>query len=383
MNLEGTHHAVTLTHQASDLSVKIPGVTTVLGEFAHYGQGRVLCCTNNQYLLLTLTDSPDNQFHIHNNFTGDRKRFSISSLKYRKEDKWANYVKGIILQLIDNGIQVKPFNLELRGPGLKSDGATIAAAVSIGVCKILQRKIGFELSDKDLIIMCYHNCTNYCNELTKYSTIVAMLHAKEGKYILFDLNTMTYIMLDDPFETGDCTFLMVDCKIPPAAMREEITYRHTQIKDAFNQLKSKYHHSLKDFPLNDLADRVIPIDEESRRMCYAVMEDKQVAATMAHTFPSHDYVQIGRGLNKVGKLIRDDLEISCPEIDWLIKRATEVPGCHGATVVFNGDNTYVALVIDNHSIPHYESRLDEYERIFGFKASTFPLKPCGKWEHHN
>ena len=67
-------------------------------------------------------------------------------------------------------------------------------------------------------------------------------------------------------------------------------------------------------------------------------------------------------------------------MDWLIKRALEVPGCYGATIAFNGDNTYVAIVAEPSGKDIYESKLEEYERIFGFKARTHVLHPCGKWE---
>ncbi|MCR5442127.1 MAG: hypothetical protein K6E89_00075 [Sphaerochaetaceae bacterium] len=330
--------------------------------------------------MVSLYESPDNQVHVHNSFTGDRKRFSLTSLKYRKEDKWANYVKGILLQLVEHGVELKPFSLELDGSILKCDGATLSAAVSVGVCIALKTNLKLDISDKDIFLMCYRNCTGYCGELTKYSTVVAMLGAEEGKYILFDMNTMSYVFLDDPFNNGICAMLMVDCKIPPTAMREEISLRHGQVREAFDKLKESYPYSLKEFPLTDLTDRVIPLDEESRRICSAVIEDKLAAAGMLRMFPAHDYAQIGRNLTKVGKLIRDDLEISCPEIDWLIKRSSEIPGCHGATIVFNGDNTYVALLINTDAIHLYDSRLEDYERIFGFKAKISPLRPGGKWE---
>ncbi|MBO4716322.1 MAG: hypothetical protein J5599_00315 [Spirochaetales bacterium] len=70
--------------------VVVPGVTTVFGEFSYYCHGSVLCCANNRELRITATRSPDNLIHVHNTLTNDRKRFSMSSMKFRKEDKWGN-----------------------------------------------------------------------------------------------------------------------------------------------------------------------------------------------------------------------------------------------------------------------------------------------------
>ena len=366
--------------QTPQVVVRVPGVTTILGELAFHSQGKVLCCANDQELIVNLFESPDNQIHVFNSYTGDKKHFSPISLKYRKEDKWANYVKGILQQMAESEIKVSPFGLRLEGSILKNDGATLAAAVSIGVFMALKKLIGFEMSDRDIAFKCYRNCTGFCGELTKFSTILTMLAAEKGRYVLFDIDSLKYEMMDDPFDRERCSLLLVDCRIPPTAMREEINHKHIQVRDSFSKLRAIYNRSLKELPINDLKDRTIPLDEESRKICAAVLEDRLAANSMQKLFPAKDHAQIGRSLTKVGKLIRDDLELSCPEIDWLIKRALEVPGCYGASLAFNGDNIYIALLMGEAARSLYDVKLEDYERIFGFKARMTDLEPFGNWE---
>ena len=366
--------------QTPQVVVRVPGVTTILGEFAFHSQGKVLCCANDQELIVNLFESPDNQIHVFNSYTGDKKHFSPISLKYRKEDKWANYVKGILQQMAESEIKVSPFGLRLEGSILKNDGATLAAAVSIGAFMALKKLIGFEMSDRDIAFKCYRNCTGFCGELTKFSTILTMLAAEKGRYVLFDIDSLKYEMMDDPFDRERCSLLLVDCRIPPTAMREEINHKHIQVRDSFSKLRAIYNRSLKELPINDLKDRTIPLDEESRKICAAVLEDRLAANSMQKLFPAKDHAQIGRSLTKVGKLIRDDLELSCPEIDWLIKRALEVPGCYGASLAFNGDNIYIALLMGEAARSLYDVKLEDYERIFGFKARMTDLEPFGNWE---
>lgn len=378
--MTGTNLGRVEPRQTPQVVVRVPGVTTILGEFAFHSQGKVLCCANDQELIVNLFESPDNQIHVFNSYTGDKKHFSPISLKYRKEDKWANYVKGILQQMAESEIKVSPFGLRLEGSILKNDGATLAAAVSIGVFMALKKLIGFEMSDRDIAFKCYRNCTGFCGELTKFSTILTMLAAEKGRYVLFDIDSLKYEMMDDPFDRERCSLLLVDCRIPPTAMREEINHKHIQVRDSFSKLRAIYNRSLKELPINDLKDRTIPLDEESRKICAAVLEDRLAANSMQKLFPAKDHAQIGRSLTKVGKLIRDDLELSCPEIDWLIKRALEVPGCYGASLAFNGDNIYIALLMGEAARSLYDVKLEDYERIFGFKARMTDLEPFGNWE---
>ena len=358
--------------------VHVPGVSTILGEFSQYCQGRVLCCANSQILSVKLSDSSDNQVHVINTLTGDKKRFSLSNLKYRKEDKWANYVKGVFHQLIEAGHSPKACDIVLEGDILKSDGAMLSAAVSVGVCLALKKARKMDVPDKDIALLCYGACTSFCSENTKYSTVMTMLEAEAGRFLLFDLDSLSYEYLDDPFPSSQQCMLVVDCTIPPDAMRDEIKHRHRQAVEAFSLLRSRApHFPIRDFPLSELRDRLIPLDEESRRLCATVLDDSFTAASMQKLFERKDCIQIGKSLGRMGKLMRDDLELSCPEMDWMVKRAAEVPSCYGASVLFNGVNTYVLLVMDRSSVPLYMAKLEDYEHIFGFVAEVSELAPSG------
>ncbi|MBP5161952.1 MAG: hypothetical protein ILP16_03140 [Spirochaetales bacterium] len=358
--------------------IRVPGVTTVFGEFSYYCHGRVLCCANSRELTVSVTRSPDNLVHVHNALTNDRKRFSMSSMKFRREDKWGNYIKGIYLQLADMGIKPVPLEFDLDGPVLRDESAVLASAVSVGAVLAILQFVQAEVDDSKLAMMCYRCCTGFCGENTKFSTVTAMLSAQEGKYILFDLNSLSYRTLDDPFEKSGCSMLAVDCRIPPLAMREELRNRHIKARESFARLHSiAPNQPLRDFPLSDLRERILPLDEETRKTCNAVLEDSIAASSMARLFQLRQFSQIGKTVGKIGKLMRDDLELTCPEIDWVMKRAAEMPLCHGSGILFNGDNTYVVAIIDDGAIDQYQQRLEDYERIFGFKPRFQVLKPRG------
>ena len=365
----------------AEIIVRVPGVSTVMGEFSQHCQGHVLCFANSQNLTVRLSDSPDSQVHIHNSFTGDRKRFSLANLKFRKEDKWCNSAKGVFHYLAEAGFRLRAFDIVLEGEVLRNDSPTLVAAISVGICLALRKALGLAISDDDIVLLCYKVCTLFCAENTKYSTIRTMFEAKEGKFLLFDLGTLSCITLDDPFADSSQRMLVVDCRIPPEAMREEIRHRHEQAAGAFSLLKSRApQYSIRDFPISELRDRLIPVAEETRRLCYTLLEDSLAVSSMQRFFERRDCIQIGKNLGRIGKMIRDDLELSCPEMDWMVKRAAEVTGCQGAGILFNGSSAYVLLVMDVTSIDPYMAKLEDYERIFGFKAKVSEVVPCGHWE---
>ena len=364
--------------KGTSVSAVVPGVSTLFGEFSFYCQGNVLCCTNDRHLRVTVSSSADSLVHVVNSLTNDHRKFPTTTLKFKKEDKWANYIKGLYLQLADMGKEVPPLDFVLEGPVLKDDGAVLSAAVCTGTLLALRKILGLDLDEDKMAMMCYLCCTSFCGELTKFSTVMAMLRAREGFFLLCDLNTLKYRMLENPFAKVGSSILSIDCKTPPLAMREEIRNTHIRVRNSFTRLRAVVpNRSLRDFPLSDLRERVLPLDEECRKSCNAVLEDSAAALSMKSCLTEGLFHQIGRTLTRTGKLIRDDLELSCPEIDWLIKRASEVQLCYGAGIMFNGDNTYAAVVIDDTAMSRYLEKLEDYERIFGFKPLIRDLEPYG------
>ena len=75
------------------------------------------------------------------------------------------------------------------------------------------------------------------------------------------------------------------------------------------------------------------------------------------------------------KAWRDLLEISCPELDWLVKRANETNGIFGSRMIGNGFGGCTINLINVNNIPLYDEHLEEYDRIFGFKADHFNCVP--------
>ena len=77
----------------------VPGVTTFAGEFSMYCQGYSLCATNDRSLSVEVSTRSDSIVRIFNSYSNDRKKFGLAGIKYRKEDRWANYVKGMVLEM--------------------------------------------------------------------------------------------------------------------------------------------------------------------------------------------------------------------------------------------------------------------------------------------
>jgi galactokinase len=59
----------------------------------------------------------------------------------------------------------------------------------------------------------------------------------------------------------------------------------------------------------------------------------------------------------------------------LAKRAVETHGIYGSRMIGSGYGGCTVTLLDSKLKSNYEERLEEYDRIFGFKASVFQVEP--------
>ena len=360
-----------------EVLVTVPGVVTFIGEFADYSQGYALCGTCSKTLSIAVSRRSDSVVKILSVLSNDKKKFSLSAIKYRKEDRWGNYVKGIIIEL-QKLAQVPGMNITLSGELMLGDGKILSAAIGVGICLAFCQMTGLEMDHATIAKCCCASSSKFCRELTNCHLVFSILKAVEGKFMLFDMLNHSFKYVDDPFLDSNYSILLADGHIPPVAMREELYAKHNQTKEVMQEIaRIADRGSLRDFPISEVSDRLMPISEETRKIGCYVFEESQIAKAMAKYFEDKNFVQIGKGFARLGKGLRDCMEITCPELDWLAKRSVEVPGCMGNSIVYSGCGGFIAVVMEKKAVPTYIAKLEEYERIFGFKVSVEDYKPCG------
>ncbi len=349
--------------------VEVPGTCTLLGSYADACKGWSILGTDSATLFVGISQRDDQLVRLANATLNDRKRFSLSNIKFRKEDRWGNYIKGVIGILASEGVEFPGMNVTVEGPLLLSDNQMVSSAIALGVCMALNTLMNLEMSISSVIRVVYQANTTFNNELCKISDLLTMLNGQKGSVLFFDLQHLTFQELPFPFteESEEYVALIVDSKISPNAMREEIAAKRRAIEVAFTKLRElKPGGFIRDFPEGDLSARVVPLDEDSRHICEYILMESRLTFDAASMLNPKDATMYGKTMVKIQTGLRDLLEVSCPEVDWLTKRSSEINGSVGAVLVSNGFSGNVMVLLSKQALPSYISRLEEYEHIFGF-----------------
>jgi galactokinase len=79
--------------------------------------------------------------------------------------------------------------------------------------------------------------------------------------------------------------------------------------------------------------------------------------------------------------MRDSYSISCPEIDWLVKRVQEfdlnnLPNITSCSRITGRDFAHFTYsIMKDEYVEPYMQKIQDYERIFGFHPTTYIVHP--------
>ncbi|MCK5198517.1 MAG: galactokinase, partial [Spirochaetales bacterium] len=84
-----------------------PGVINLLAEHTDFFDGYVIQAAINNSVKIAISRRIDNSLRFYAADVGERKKTTIANLKYKREDRWANYIKGVLYEFIQLGYNFK------------------------------------------------------------------------------------------------------------------------------------------------------------------------------------------------------------------------------------------------------------------------------------
>ena len=266
------------------------------------------------------------------------------------------------------------------------DRITVSESVIMGMLMALDGSLALGYTRKDFIRIAYRVATEYCGISIRLRDLITVSYAQPGKVFHFDLQSSSYELMDYPFMNsedprgGGLYAIIVDPSLPPQILRDEIEEKRADAHECCRELRKHLpeDYTLRTYPVNDLKSHIIrDLDEHVRHTCEYVISETRYVERARQAILDADGRMFARCLSNIYIGMRDVFDVTCPEVDWLIRRAGEVDGVYGACYVSNGDSGSIFMVLDRKGEQDFVRCMDDYKRIFDFRAKTRPFMPGG------
>jgi len=361
--------------QGPNIIAQAPGRVNLIGEHTDYNEGFVLPMAIDYYVRVALSRRKDQYLRFFSADFKDRKRTSLSNLRFKKEDRWANYPKGIVSVLLNRGYDIGGLSFTVTGNIPIGVGLSSSAALEVASAYAVQKLLGVEISGPELARFAQDAENSFVGVQCGIMDQFVSRMARAGSAMFIDTRSMEYRYI--PINLQTVKILITNSSVPRNLADSEYNQRRAECEKCVTLLSAhKSGRSLRDYSAADLRESMGLIPETTRKRCLHVVEENVRVQEAEGALKKNDIVSFGKLMNRSHESLRDQYEVSCPELDWLVKRAWETEGVYGSRMTGAGFGGCTVTLIEEKAIPKYVARLGAYEKIFSFKPEAFVCRPA-------
>lgn len=301
------------------------GRVNLIGEHTDYNGGMVLPTTLPIGITIALRPRDDGVVRVASS-TFDH--VFEGRLSDPKKGDWADYTVGAILyahkaELTPRGADVFIHSTMPAGAGLSSSAALIVA-----ILKAARDLTGKEFSDVEIALLARRVENEYIGVPVGIMDQMAVALAAPGQALALDTKSLSFELIDLPTTHH---MAVIHSGITRNLSDGRYAERKSECDAAREQLNAQDLCLLSD---DDVARAPTLPDTLARRVRHCMSEHRRTAAAAA-ALKSGDINSFGALMNESHQSMRDDFEMSLPQIDSLVANAQRF-GATGARLTGGG-----------------------------------------------
>ena len=372
--------------QKPDAVAKAPGRFHLIGEHSWFFKDKTLSMAVNLpvYVAISKRDDTSIKFYFHQ--LNERKKASITSLKLKKEDRWANAVKAIIYGFTSAGFTLGGMNITIYSEIIPSAGFGITTAAKAATAVAIKNLFNLNCSDMELLQVIERGNRRFLQTNNYIADNFAALFSKKNNIIITDhfKNTWDYV----PFNFEDKRVLLVDTKVPRVEVWNESSLHEPQYALIMGDMRERKPNVYGGWryidDVTDINEQLSEVGEDARRKLLSVLYEHNDVLSAREGIEKGDFFKFARSVNHSHETMRDMFNISCPEIDWILKRVNELepnldfvrnPVTCGR-ITGKGFGRCLYAIMREGDIENFKAKITEFEKIFGFHPDVYEVEPA-------
>jgi len=301
-----------------------PGRVNLIGEHTDYNEGFVLPFAIDRRARTAVRVRADSSVRLLSTF-GDQGLVSADAADLRPGGVkgWVKYPLGVVWALQRHGIEVPGFDLLLDSDVPLGAGLSSSHAIECAVVTALNELTGAGLSAESMVRLTQHAENDFVGAPTGIMDQSASLRGAAGQAVFLDCRDQSVQLVPFDAREAGLVLLVIDTKVSHSHADGGYASRRASCELGAEVLGVE---ALRDVAVADLEEAAGLLDPETfRRVRHIVTENERVLQTV-ETLRAQGPAHIGPLLDASHISMRDDFEISCPELDLAVDTAR----AHGA-----------------------------------------------------
>ncbi len=358
--------------RSPEIVVRAPGRINFIGEHTDYNDGFVMPVAVDRAAWVAAAPQTREPWTTVRalDMGGEESIFAMDRVP-ASAGGWADYPKSLVWAFLERKLRPVPIDAVLTSDVPVGAGMSSSAAVELAFAYTWGQLSGFELSPEELALLSQHAENEYVGVNCGIMDQMISATGRAGYAMLLDTRSMERGYFSLP---KGIALVVADSGVRRSLSNSEYNVRRVECEQAVSVLKQHIPEikSLRDVSLSALRKYGKHLsDVVFRRARHVVTENLRVIA-VAKALQTNDLEQVGELLVDGHRSLRDDYEVSIPELDTLVEAAVEVEGCYGARLTGAGFGGCIIAIADEDAVPELKSHLgDAYDENFDRRPTVY------------
>lgn len=319
-----------------------PGRVNLIGEHTDYNLGLVFPLAIDRRARVAAAPRSDGRLRLATTGNGQPADIRIEDLAPGKLAGWSRYAAGVHWAFGLRGTAVPGMDILLDSDVPVGAGLSSSAAVECAVALAVNELSGAQLPPEELVLLCQQAENDFAGAPTGILDQSASLLCTAGHGLFLDCRSREGRLVPLNFAAEGMLLLVIDTKVSHAHGSGGYADRRRDCERAAEQLGLE---SLREIGLPDLVLAAGQLDHQAyRRARHVVSENARVQSVVGHLENGKPVAKLGPVLASSHESLRDDFEVSCPELDLAVE-ASLAAGAAGARMTGGGfGGSAIALV---------------------------------------
>ncbi len=353
--------------------IRAPGRVNLIGEHTDYSDGFVFPMAIEPSVLFVCRARADRTVNVRSAlFPGPALELSLSEAITKGDPEWGNYVRGPVALLLAKGVPLVGMDCLIINTLPMGGGLSSSAAMEVGTALAMLTLAGEELDRSAIALLCQKAEHEYANVPCGMMDQTIVASGRAGHAMLLDCRDSSKRFV--PIDPSELSVVVVNSMVRHDLSGGEYAERRRQCEEgvAHFQKSNSSVKALRDVTAEQVDDARTALSDQVFRRCRHVVRENARCLAFAEMLTSQRYEEAGVAMVASHNSLRDDYEVSTPELDYLVEQAMQINGVFGSRMTGGGfGGCTVTLVQPRYADSFIEGIQMVYRSRFKINALAF------------
>lgn len=320
-----------------EVAREAPGRVNLIGEHTDYNDGFVMPIATPQHTRVELATANDEVARVWSASIAADRPMTYRLGDERRRGEWIDYVQGVTAAMRSRGLAIRGFAARIESDVPLGAGLSSSAALEIAMVRALGEAFELAIDPIEMARIGHDAETGLVGAPVGIMDQMAASLAAPDAALFIDTRSLAFEQLSLPAAAG---LVVIDSGIKHQHAGGEYRVRRQECVDSATRLGVR---ALRDATVAAVAAAALPPPLD-RRARHVVTENARVVEAR-DALQRGDAKRFGELMNDSHRSMRDDFEVSTPEIDALVAIAQQQADVFGARMTGGGFGGSVVMLV--------------------------------------